>query len=248
MVKALVLAVMAAALPAVAKAQAKAPSGLTALVRVAPDVEVVGKLHPPKTPAPPPVRYYPEAAQRERVEGHATVQCSALMASGVLRDCRVLEDSPAGWGFAQAALNVATLVPHIAKVHGPYELSGVYVVPIHFRMESSAARPAPSSIDAPVWTFVPARAELDRLIDGDKANIEPNAWAFVQCDVWGGSGTLHDCRALTQSAPIPAITRVAVDLAQLLRMDLIDRHREPVGGRNVELWIGFGREPTRPKS
>jgi TonB family protein len=39
-------------------------------------------------------------------EGHVTLNC-AVQTSGAIRDCRVVEETPRGQGFAQAALSAA---------------------------------------------------------------------------------------------------------------------------------------------
>ena len=51
---------------------------------------------------------YPEAAFAERLSGVALLECTAT-AEGKLADCAVLEEKPAGKGFAQASLAVLDL-------------------------------------------------------------------------------------------------------------------------------------------
>lgn len=50
--------------------------------------------------------YYPERAQREMVEGEATVACE-VRTDGVLRDCEVMSEEPAGYGFGEATARAA---------------------------------------------------------------------------------------------------------------------------------------------
>lgn len=50
--------------------------------------------------------YFPERAERLDVGGYAIAECH-LAAPGVLSMCSVLEERPAGWGFAEATLAMA---------------------------------------------------------------------------------------------------------------------------------------------
>ncbi|HEY0649357.1 energy transducer TonB [Phenylobacterium sp.] len=49
---------------------------------------------------------YPPAAVRDEVEGRATISCQVL-ASGLLADCSLMSEEPAGYGFGAAALSMA---------------------------------------------------------------------------------------------------------------------------------------------
>jgi periplasmic protein TonB len=51
-------------------------------------------------------RYYPERAIDQGLNGQATLFCS-VVASGKLADCRVIEETPAGARFGDAALKLA---------------------------------------------------------------------------------------------------------------------------------------------
>jgi hypothetical protein len=48
---------------------------------------------------------YPQAAMRQNVMGHATLDC--VVRQGGLLDCNVADEEPAGWGFGEAALQAA---------------------------------------------------------------------------------------------------------------------------------------------
>ncbi len=52
-------------------------------------------------------RYYPERAIDQGLTGQATLFCS-VVASGKLADCRVIEETPAGARFGDAALKMAS--------------------------------------------------------------------------------------------------------------------------------------------
>ena len=52
------------------------------------------------------LRFYPAAAKKAGVEGKALINCR-MTASAGLADCRVVSESPEGYGFGDAALQVA---------------------------------------------------------------------------------------------------------------------------------------------
>lgn len=52
------------------------------------------------------MRAYPMRAQRDGVEGSATLRC-AVTARGGLTDCAVLSESPGGYGFGRAAMQLS---------------------------------------------------------------------------------------------------------------------------------------------
>lgn len=73
-----------------------------------PPTEATG--HPKVAPRPKdgPLRYYPEQAWRDRVEGSAIIHCTVTL-DGKLKDCKILSETPAGAGFGEAALKMSSL-------------------------------------------------------------------------------------------------------------------------------------------
>src|SRR5690349_8548045 len=55
-----------------------------------------------------PMRFYPERAQRLSMQGSAVMSC-VVTADGFLKDCKVLEETPGGYGFGEAAIRMAIL-------------------------------------------------------------------------------------------------------------------------------------------
>jgi len=88
---------------------------------------------PPPAQADP-LRYYPEAAQKRRVEGAATLAC-IVTAQGVLSACRVEAEAPAGWGFGEAALKMTPLFRMKPKAKDGQPVAGRPVsIPIRFKL------------------------------------------------------------------------------------------------------------------
>ena len=73
--------------------------------------------------------YYPEAAQRARVEGTALVDC-AILPDGYVDDCKLVSEEPAGFGFGAKALEMAPLF----KMKSPVTPGARSVIPLKFKL------------------------------------------------------------------------------------------------------------------
>jgi protein TonB len=83
--------------------------------------------------AAPPLRYYPELAQKLGVEGDVTMACTAT-ADGRLTSCTILSETPPGYGFGQTALDLAPSFKLNATAGGEPVRPGKVVVPLNFRL------------------------------------------------------------------------------------------------------------------
>ncbi|KSB90847.1 hypothetical protein AS593_11590 [Caulobacter vibrioides] len=75
-------------------------------------------------------RYYPERAQREDVGGLATIGCM-VGKGGRLTDCKVLKETPEGYGFGKAAVKLSAefeMTPPPPELIGKKDVS----IPITF--------------------------------------------------------------------------------------------------------------------
>lgn len=94
-------------------------------------------------------RVYPPRALLEAVEGRVIVECIAD-ASGGMTSCRIVYESPDGYGFGPAALNVAMKIRLASQTTEGEPVEGVHFrVPFVFALAEEEAQEAPEPSGAP---------------------------------------------------------------------------------------------------
>ena len=79
------------------------------------------------------MREYPPNALAAQVSGRATVGCEVI-AGGLLDHCRVQEEQPAGYGFGDAAIQLAFEHHVRAGADGRYPVGRQVSLPIDFKL------------------------------------------------------------------------------------------------------------------
>jgi TonB family protein len=119
--------------------------------------------------------FYPKAAAAANVEGDATIRCNVTDA-GLLADCTVLQEAPAGQGFGEAALNLAQLFKMRPMTRNGVPVSGGKInIPIRFRLPKETM---PSLVLATrCYGLAAAAAEQDP--GSAEAQVAVIAWRMV---------------------------------------------------------------------
>lgn len=79
-------------------------------------------------------RFYPPAAERAKVSGSTVISCG-ITAEGLLIACQVVEETPAGYGFGEAALKMSTIFKLRSTTKGGEPVAGRTVrIPIQMRV------------------------------------------------------------------------------------------------------------------
>lgn len=77
--------------------------------------------------------FYPDRALRRNTEGEVVLNC-LVRVSGLL-DCSVVSESPAGWGFGEAALRIARAHRMVPATRNGVAVEGRYVMRVPFQIE-----------------------------------------------------------------------------------------------------------------
>jgi protein TonB len=79
-------------------------------------------------------RLYPKRAAREKVQGRVVLRCQVTKA-GALTECRVLSETPEGYGFGDAALKLSKMFVMRPKTVDGAPVDDAWVnIPLPFRM------------------------------------------------------------------------------------------------------------------
>jgi TonB family protein len=75
---------------------------------------------------------WPPAAYRAHINGSAVLDC-IVTKDGKLKPCVVVQEKPAGWGFAQAAVDFASTFRMKPKLRDGVPVGGAHIrLPINF--------------------------------------------------------------------------------------------------------------------
>jgi hypothetical protein len=122
-------------------ATAKTIAGLLLMMQAAPPTALKSgdTIKPPRWISRPTgddmLRNYPSAALKEGRPGAAAMRC-AFAGDGRLRNCLVLAEQPAGYGFGEATLRLASRFQVAMRTTSGHPREGEeFTVAIHFRLE-----------------------------------------------------------------------------------------------------------------
>jgi TonB family protein len=149
-------------------------------------------------------RFYPSRAREEYVSGRATIVCD-VTAEGALADCKVLRESPAGYGFGEAAVSLGPIFRMSPKrVDGKSVDGGIVTIPIVF--EASSERPEMGDLAmvlTRVGTRPPVVAASVEAPDDEKAPIIPCPDGVGMCQghyfMWDERPTAKQHARLTEA-------------------------------------------------
>ena len=175
------------------------------------------------------LRYYPEAAQRRNLSGRATISCR-VAAAGLLENCTVVEESPIGEGFGDAALRMAPLfkMRPMNKDGVPVD-GGTVKIPIRFQLPGA-------NVD-PITGLSLCYGVTAAAVEKDPANLEAtNAYGFFAAQLAIRSAQAH--------TP-PAMFEARLSYA---RTQALSGEKNPNVRVSLNQCLGFVPKPPSPKS
>jgi hypothetical protein len=168
------------------------------------------------------------------------LRCVATSA-GLLQNCAVVEETPAGNGFAAAALSLANgmeLRPTAAN--GASVAGRNLIVPVRF--EPALLHPG-AVITMPDWARLPKPDELENYVP---ASFRSNGGRVVLHCFVTGRGLMDNCTTSGESPQGQGMAGAALAMTSLFVMKPMTVDGLPVGGADINIPIRFegGGEPT----
>jgi len=183
--------------------------------------------------------YYPDQALAAGLEGQATLRCR-MTSQIVLKSCRLVSEEPAGVGFGQAALKLASLSQPNPKAHLPTRRDA----PIRFTFTLNPIAISPNTL-RPIavvknvdWVRGPTAEDLKGAFPLEATAATGRA--VLKCHV-SVDQSLDDCSVIEESPPAQGFGRAALGLAAGFRMTPKTYDDEPQGGAPVIIPFAFSR-------
>lgn len=178
---------------------------------------------------------FPEKAKAAGIGGGVELMCTAAR-DGSMTDCDILNETPRGYGFGNAARRLAEQKMRAAGVAKNDEVR----VPVGFPAE--LANRLSYTVKTPVWTAVPTVGDIQAVVP--KAEGGPNnARVTLVCEVQPG-GSLTGC-VVDREEPVgqgfgPAI----LTLASKFQVGPLSGEATPTVGAKVRVPVRFELRPA----
>ena len=203
------LAPMAVLVAAAAMASAAWPAGVTFTQTPTPDDYVAA---------------YPARAAAEAVGGVANIDCQAA-ANGSLTDCKVVSETPEGYGFGAAALSLSAKI----RLSLPAGASREVAIPLRFVPPPRTAEAVFENRQGP-GPYYPERAS--RAHAGGEARLE--------CQL-SGDGSLKDCRVINEAPDRMGFGDAAMKMAEKRWLTAVPKmvDGKPLAKETVRVTVPF---------
>lgn len=171
-----------------------------------------------------------------RGSGEARIRCR-VAASGLLTDCAVVAETPAGQGFGAAALALAPRFQMRPRTVDGRPVDGdSVIVPIRWRGEPNTAGATAALMARPRFTAAPTRAEVAA------AAPETPGLAVMRCRA-DAEGRLRRCRVISERPTFAGLERAAVSLADRFRVVVPPGAAAARGDLLVDVPVALSRTP-----
>jgi TonB family protein len=191
--------------------------------------------------------WFPLRARADRVSGRATIDC-AVTRGGGLSDCRVASESPAGYGFGDAALMMAPSFAMEAPAAKGTPVGHVRVqTSIEFQTAPVVKLSAPRGglIDNPPWSAAPTVAQVAAAFPTNESYGFPYGHVVLMCRELS-DGSVTDCGIASETPAGYGFARAALRLVGDFRVADAQPNRNSSAEIYVSIPFDF-RDPTAPQ-
>lgn len=190
---------------------------------------------------------WPTEALKKGLSGSAVIGCK-VSAQGLLYDCTIVAEQPAGLGFGAAALLMAPqFVMRPMSKNGEPVAGGRIRIPIKFEGSGEApiSETRPMVRPTMAWEHAPTRAEVAAVYP-DKAKAAGVAGVVgLQCG-FSYQRTLSQCRVLTEEPKGYGFGRAAERVARQFVSAPMRPGGQPLSGASIQLSVAFTPALLKP--
>lgn len=192
---------------------------------------------------------WPTAAVRDRREGSARLHCR-LTPGGVLADCRVEDEKPAGYGFGGAALLLAPNFLMTPKRCNGVAVAGEVTIPVNFKGAPPAIRGNPQQASVRVLSWVPwaRHPSLEDVRTAFPAAAQARhvfGAVVFRCEV-RRDGALADCEVTQETTSGVGFAPAARRLLPKFQVRLEPKDAAQVSGYRVIVSVRFSPRSLDP--
>ena len=180
--------------------------------------------------------YPPEALERS-VDGAVRLDCR-VTATGKTSNCTILSETPAEYGFGQAALSIADSLEFYPTKH-----DGAAVETAHVRIPVTFS--PPPQLTHVRWTRKPSQEDIALAYPAKAVNMGVMGDVVMNCFVTS-VGTLTSCKVTSETPRGLGFADAAQDLSSIFALAPTTEQGESVAGGTISVPISFNIEGVPP--
>jgi len=181
---------------------------------------------------------------RHGVSGSATLKC-AVAIDGALDKCTIVSETPAGWGFGDAALGVA---PAFVMTGGvPDQNGGRPSVRLPIRWQAGAPQinlvgDEQGHLLHTRWLAAPTFSEVSAAYPKKAGGVA--GYVALSCGLYRQNGRVIRCRVMTEDPAGLGFANAALSLTPRFQADIPDKPRKEAMALWTELRVRFPAPAT----
>ena len=187
---------------------------------------------------------FPKKAIKDGVGGKATIDCQITL-EGFLQNCKVLSESPQGYDFGLAGLQLAPQFLMKPKIRGGKPVAGGSVrIPINWGAPNPSSMMNSTTIVLdPPWTQVPTQAQIDAAWPKAAAG-QPSGQAALRCAL-DKTGVLRSCEVISEKPRGQGFGKAAQSLSKAFRITFDPADAKATKTFKIDVPFRF-RDPALP--
>ena len=184
---------------------------------------------------------WPVAAAAASVDGTGYIGCRVVAATGRVTDCRIVDESPPGYGFGAAALQLAPAILMKPELHDGRPIDNSHVViPVAFKGGAGGLSLGDTQTImawAP-YTAAPSAGAMLAVYPPRALTAKTSGKVSLRCAI-GKAGELKDCVNLLESPRGEGFDAAAKRLLPAFKVDVANLPSGPMARLRTDLMFDF---------